>query len=204
MKTIMEIGKPQKLTNTPWLNLFKLEWKNKKTNGEWIFASRRQEPKPGIALPEADAVAVVPIHVENHGDGKSFRRLVVTREFRMPIGDYEYSIPAGIKMPNESLVQCATRELKEETGLTLTSVKRVSPPLYSSTGLSDETVATIFAECVGKVSGEDLEASEELSVHLLSIDQIGKLCHNHTVKHSSKLWPILLMFSMLGTLEFRN
>lgn len=193
----MQISKPEKLTDFPWLNIFRVLWENKNSKGEWLFASRKEEPRTG----ETDAVVVVPIHVQtNPITNHEFRRLVTCREYRIAIDDYEYAFPSGLKMPGEAVVDCAKRELREETGLQLTTVKRVSPTLYSSSGLTDESVVMVFCECVGSVSGEELEPAEELSVHLLDIDQIKDMCVSYGIKQSSKLWPVLYMFANLGTL----
>lgn len=198
----MQVSETKKITDLRWLNLFRRRWENRGQTGEWIFASRKEEPKSGKEMPEADAVIIVPIHVQkNPANHVETRRLVVLREFRIPLGDYEYGFPAGIKMPGEAVIDCAKRELKEETGLQLTVIKRVSPPIYSSTGLTDESVVMVFAECQGEVSDTGLDATEELTVNLLDIQQVSLLCCNHHMKQSSKLWPVLMMFSLLGKME---
>lgn len=189
----MEVKPPQKLTDQKWLNLFNVQWQNNGQSGDWVFASRKEHPGTSD---EPDAVIVVPIHVQ---DG--FRRLVVVREFRVPINGYEYAFPAGLKLPSEAVIDCAKRELKEETGLQLTTLKRVSPRLHSSAGLSDESFVMVFTECIGDVSGEGREASEEMSVHFLDINQVTDLCVNYKIKQCGKLWPVLYLFSLRGTLE---
>jgi len=195
----MKIGKPEKLTNFNWLNLFCTPWNNKNQGGLWLFASRKTSPEIHVKSPVPDAVIIVPVHVD-----KEVRRLVVCREFRIPIGDYEYAFPAGLIQPGESVIECAQRELKEETGLQLTVLKRLSPSIYSSTGLSDESVMMVFCECIGTICGNGREALEEMSICLLDLDQIEELCSNDKVKQSCKLWPILFMFTNLGTLELRS
>lgn len=194
----MDISNPEKLTNNPWLNLFRVDWNNKGASGEWIFTSRKESPLEVFSEP--DAVIIVPIHVQkNLITGNDYKRLVVVREFRIPLNGYEYGFPAGLKIPGETVTTCAIRELKEETGLTLRKVNKVSPIIYSSSGLTDESVVMIFCECSGDVSGENRESSEEMSVHLLDLDQLAKFCNNYTVKQSSRLWPVLMMFNMIGS-----
>lgn len=185
----MIVHKPHKITDNKWLNLFQVSWSNRNKEGSWIFTSRKESPQENK---EVDAVVIVPFY-DN--------RLVITREFRIPVNDYEYSFPAGLKNDNESIAECAKRELLEETGLNLTQIKLVSPVMYSSTGLSDESFVMVFCDCEGKISTEGLEASEELSIHLLDIEQIKELYKNYTVKHSCKLWPVLFLFANLGTLK---
>jgi ADP-ribose pyrophosphatase len=190
----MTVNKPEKLTDFPWLNIFKITWNNQGKSGEWIYTSRKNMPSVGTDMPRTDAVIIVPIHRNKH--------LIVIKEFRIPLGDYEYSFPAGL-IGNESVVDCAKRELKEETGLDLTGIIQVSPPLYSSSGLSDESVVMVFCECDGEVSDKQREITEDISVLFLDIEQIGSLCNNHNVKQSCKLWPVLMLFKLLGTLEIK-
>jgi ADP-ribose pyrophosphatase len=192
----MKVSLPSQITNIPWLNLFNVNWEANGKKGEWVFASRKKNPQVGTAPPVADAVIVVPIHINKKGE----RHLVVLREFRIPLGDSEFGFPAGLANPKESYEDCAIRELKEETGLTVTKVLKVSPAVYSSTGLSDESVSMVFVECEGEESGEGREATEEITVFFMDLQQIADLC-NSQEKQSCKLWPVLLMFSLLGKLE---
>ena len=63
-----------------------------------------------------------------------------------------WTLPAGFMENDESPVECCIREIKEETGLDLTRVSNTSPPLYSSAGMTDESVAMVYVECDGEPS----------------------------------------------------
>ena len=183
----MEILGVKKLTDYKWLNLFDVEYKN--TKGDvchWTFASRKSNPILGQFPLKADAVVIIPIH-------KKQRNLVAIKEFRVPLGDYEYGLPAGLYDPNESAEDVARRELKEETGLDLTKVLYVSPASVSSAGLSDESVVYVVCECTGEINNDGNEGSEEIKVELLNIQQIKDL-RNSDSKISAKALPFLLMF----------
>jgi ADP-ribose pyrophosphatase len=56
------------------------------------------------------AVAVVPLL----DDG----RIVLVRQYRYPVGKVLLEFPAGKRDPHENALQCAARELLEETGYT--------------------------------------------------------------------------------------
>ena len=43
--------------------------------------------------------------------------VVMTRQYRHPVGDYLLEVPAGTTDPGESPLECAGRELEEETGM---------------------------------------------------------------------------------------
>lgn len=187
----MEISKPVKLTDTPWLNLFEIEYKHDEQTGKWYFVSRNPTPEPGTPT-VANAVVIVPLLK----DGRK-RKLVVIKEYRIPLGDYEYGFPAGLIDPGEDLTKTVKRELKEETGLKAGRILVTSQPVISSAGLSDESVRYVFVECSGKPDTSYTSGPEDISVEILDIDEVSKLRRNN-VKMSAKAWPILLMFEAMG------
>jgi 8-oxo-dGTP pyrophosphatase MutT (NUDIX family) len=76
---------------------------------------------------------------------KPSERLIVVRQFRPPAGEHVLEFPAGLIDDNETPEMAATRELFEETGYS-GKVTCVTAPLYSSPGLSGETVHLVHVE----------------------------------------------------------
>lgn len=78
-------------------------------------------------------------------------RLLLSWEYRYPAGRYLLSVPAGLIDPadkalTDPLASTACREMKEETGITITdgdTVSTISPFLYSTPGMTDESNALI-------------------------------------------------------------
>lgn len=81
---------------------------------------------------KADAVVLI-IHDE------SGEKLLLNKEFRLAIGDWVYNFPAGLIDEGETPEESARRELKEETGLDLLTVKELLPVSYSAVGFANET-----------------------------------------------------------------
>lgn len=79
--------------------------------------------------------------------------LLLTREFRYPVGRYVLSVPAGLIDPedegNESpQLAAAAREIQEETGIVISgtdSLKLVNPLVFSTPGMTDESNALVCA-----------------------------------------------------------
>ncbi|WP_041273162.1 NUDIX hydrolase [Desulforapulum autotrophicum] len=189
----MDILALKKETNFTHLNLFSMRYRDTRDSEKsWIFASRSNNPQPCAGnTPVPDAVVVVPFHIEK-------QRLVIIREFRVPLGGYQYGFPAGLVDKGEKSVVAATRELWEETGLTLVNVLRQSPPVYSSSGMTDESVSLVYAECQGEPSTLANEASEDIEVIMLSKEDAASLLNTPDLKFDVKTWIILSTFATAG------
>jgi len=191
----VEIISADKLTNQKWLNMFDVAYVDKDgRHRSWQIASRSSTPKcitGSYNMP--DAVVVVPYHTAEN-------KVVVTREYRVPLADYEYGFPAGLIDPGETIEQSARRELQEETGLILTRFLKISPPLYSSAGMTDESVAMVYVECGGQPSTAGNTDSELIEVQLLTRTQACQMCENPALKFDVKAWQVLVRFAEKGTL----
>ena len=191
----MKIKNATKLTDLKWLNLFEVAYSDKNgQNKSWQVATRASQPKcvsGHYAAP--DAVMIVALHTSKN-------KIVVTREYRVPLADYEYGFPAGLIDEGESVEQAVRRELKEETGLNLTRVIRVSPPLYSSAGMTDESVAMVYIECNGRPSTAANTATEIIEVDFVSPEQAAELCNDPDLKFDVKAWLVLANYSRTGCL----
>jgi ADP-ribose pyrophosphatase len=174
--------------STKYLGLWNLCYTSGKTNHNWTFASRKKEPNQ--IKRTADAVIVVVLHQAG---------LCVTKEFRPPLWDYEYGFPAGLLNDGEQPEVAAARELKEETGLSLTEIKLVTPPLFSSAGLSDEAVSLVYGIAEGNVCRDFLEDTEDIETFFMTRQQVDELC-NSSKKISAKAWPILYNYAKTGAL----
>jgi ADP-ribose pyrophosphatase len=189
----MEILSLEKITNEKWINLFAAQFRNNDHTGRWVFASRKPDPHAGQG--RADAVIIVPTLVNPNGPPQ----LVLIREFRIPVGGYVYGFPAGLLEPGESVEDTARREIAEETGMEVVKVKRVTPPLYSSSGLTDEAAAMAFVDVRSTPGGKPrLDASEELEVVLWDFATVSRMCDAPDAGMDAKLWTVLFLCQQLG------
>lgn len=191
----MKILQVEKLTNERWLNLFAAQWEHEERRGRWVFASRSEKPYSG---PHNDAVLMVPIlHQPGHPP-----RLVLLREYRIPAGDYTVSVPAGLIDPGESVEDAIHREMYEETGLKVTAIKRITQPLFTSTGLTDEMVSMAFIDVAGDDDAKPHpDGGEIIEVMLVDYEGVCRLCNDRSQLMDIKAWVILEMFQRLGKLE---
>ncbi|MDQ3516305.1 MAG: NUDIX hydrolase [Gemmatimonadota bacterium] len=95
--------------------------------------------------------------------------LLLLRQYRYAGGGYLYEIPAGRLDAGESPIDCARRELREETGCTAESVQEMCAPLMTP-GFADERIHIFLA--TGLTRGETAyEADEFAEVHVLKLSR---------------------------------
>jgi len=115
-------------------------------------------------------------------------KLVVTKEFRVPIGGCEYGFPAGLIDDGETAEDAARRELGEETGLELTEILASSQPVFNSPGLSDEAITIVYARAAGTPSRDRLEADEDIQTLLLDRDGVAAVLADKSNLIGAKAW----------------
>lgn len=108
-------------------------------------------------------------------------KLVVINEFRPQINDWILDIPAGKLDPGEDVETCAVRELKEETGLTVTRITHVFYHSFPSVGMTDEQQAMVFCEVEGELSSEFLQDHEKIQPMLIDIPSLRRTDSNRLI-----------------------
>lgn len=189
----MDILNTQCLIRHGHLNLFSTAYRDRKGDDKaWVFASRCNSPKLVTGdFHRPDAVVIAAMHTAREA-------VVVIEEYRITLGGYQYGFPAGLVDEGESVEAAATRELKEETGLDLVRVLKTSPPIYSSSGMTDESVSMVFCECEGDPSNSGNEASEDIHVKFVNRNDVNALCNNPNGKTDAKAWLVLYGFGLTG------
>lgn len=186
------------LTETKFLNLYKAKFRSKSGKiGYWTIASRKNYKKLHEFLfnnnnQGPDAVVIVALH-EPTG------KLVIIKQFRIPLNDYVYELPAGLVDDNEDIVDTMKRELKEETGLEVTKIieNMGSKNAYGSTGMTEESIALMYCKCTGEVSSDYMEDDEEIETLLISKEEAYELLQSNE-KMDVKLIMILQSYVKLG------
>jgi ADP-ribose pyrophosphatase len=204
---MLQITNLRVLGRSKFLHLYEMFFRQHGIERRWTFASRKsrevcEKEFAGKIPVKPDAVMVVatvrgecPQYLDPY-IVQSPPRLVITKEFRPPLGDYEYAMPAGLMDADEMPADTAKRELFEETGLTLTEITSISPVLYSSAGMTNESVQIVSGIAEGQITNEHTEESEDIETLLLSVEEVKDLVNAkgkfEGAKISAKVWPILL------------
>ena len=147
-----------------------------------------------------DGVAIIALHAAQSSD--RLHRLVVIEEFRVPIDRWEFGPPAGLLDADEAVVECAARELREETGLEVAEVRQCSGITFSSPGLCDESQALVVLTCSGTPSLRPGLEGERIRVHLLGRQDCRELLERNRLEQaaiSARLWPVLVAVAHAGS-----
>ena len=185
-----EIIKLENLKSTRWLNFFCVKYKTERGKiHSWLFASRKENP---FEDKSPDGVVIIATVETPEG-----RKVVVTKEYRAPINDYEYGFPAGLIEPGMSEEETVKKELKEETGLDLVKITDKSNQVYSSAGLTDESIVIYFVEAEGEVTQDHLEDSEDIETLLFGVEEIQEALKSDK-KVGAKAWGVFYYYSKIG------
>jgi ADP-ribose pyrophosphatase len=114
----------------------------------------------------------------------------MVRQFRKPIEQETLEVPAGKLDPGEEPIDCAKRELTEETGLTAKKVKHLIS-VYSTPGFSNE-ILHIYA-AMDLTEGEaHADEDEFISSERIPVKKLVDMVLNHEITDSKTVIGVLL------------
>jgi ADP-ribose pyrophosphatase len=118
-------------------------------------------------------------------------QLLLIKQYRYAAEDFLYEVPAGRLDPNESPIDCARRELLEETGC---SAERLEPlyTFYTTPGFIDERIHGFIA--TGLTRGEtQREADEFMTVETLTLSRALELIQKGEIRDGKT--AVLILFA---------
>jgi ADP-ribose pyrophosphatase len=127
------------------------------------------------------AVAIVPVL----DDG----RIILVRQYRYSTGKELLEIPAGTLEKDEAPDTCARRELKEETGYTAGSMKKILS-MYMAPGYSNEIIHLYFATAL-KAGEQSTEEDENISLKLFGPDELMGMMEKNVINDAKTIAGVL-------------
>lgn len=115
--------------------------------------------------------------------------MLLVRQYRKAVEDFLYEVPAGIVNIAEEPIECALRELKEETGFEAKKINQIFE-FYTSPGFSNEKIFLFKAEDLTYTSTkfDEDECIESISV---SKDEAKKMMETGRILDSKTLIAII-------------
>ena len=162
----------------------------------WIRVREDQVLKPsgspgiyGVVEYRNRAVGVVPIDTDDH--------TWLVGQFRYTQNRYEWEIPEGGCPEGESLLDCARRELLEETGLVAGRLEPLLLDLQLSNSVSNETAHLFIARELTQGTAQP-EDTEELALRRLPLAEAIAMAQNGEIRDAMSVIALLALASRLS------
>ena len=115
------------------------------------------------------------------------------KQFRYPYGKTILELPAGKINKGENPLDCATRELEEETGLKANNIKLLQT-IYPTPAYTDEVIYIYVAEGVSK-GNMHLDDDEFLNVVPIKIEDVKTMLKNGEIHDAKTLVALYKYFT---------
>lgn len=119
------------------------------------------------------------------------------RQFRYPMGEHLLETPAGKLEPGEDPLECAIRELSEETGITAGEYIDLGK-IYPSPGFCREVLYIYMAKNLSYGKSHPDE-HEFLDVHKIHIDELYKLVIENSLVDAKTIIAVLKAKALLNS-----
>jgi len=130
------------------------------------------------------AVAVLAVNDKN--------QVSIVRQYRYPVKQVLTEIPAGKtdKDPNETILQAAKRELREETGCTSETFEFIGD-ILTSPGVMTEVISLFFAKGLKK-DKQELDDDEFLDEGWMDLEELKARIVSGEIKDSKTIIAVYL------------
>jgi ADP-ribose pyrophosphatase len=128
------------------------------------------------------AAAMVPLL----DDGK----VLLISQYRHAVGEFLWEIPAGTLEPDEAAIECARRELVEETGYEASSFNKLAE-ILPAPGYTDEHIHIFLATGLKSVK-QKLEDDEVLELQPMAFDTALEMITKGEIQDAKTIAGLLL------------
>lgn len=184
---MMEFLRMEKVKDGKYLKNYELTYLNKAgREKKYEIVSRSEITGPDALGKRVSGVSIVAYHED---------KLLLLREFRMGVNRYIYNLCAGMIEEGESMEECITRELYEETGLSVKKICTILPPSFAAVAFSDVKTQIAFVEVEGNFEDHTSD-NEQIDAKFYSREEVRELLE--TEEFSSRAQMAAYFFTIYG------
>jgi len=123
--------------------------------------------------------------------------VVLVKQYRHGVCEAILEFPGGVVEDGEDPLEGIKRELLEETGYTASQVIPVGK-LYPNPALQPNTQYCFLAFDAEKVGGQNLDAGEDIEVHLMPLDELVEMAKSNQFPHALDVAVLFQALAYLG------
>lgn len=127
-------------------------------------------------------------------------QVVLVRQYRHGVRDVLLEFPGGVVEDGEDPLEGAKRELLEETGYVASQLIQVGK-MYPNPALQTNTLYCYLALDAEKVSGQNLDAGEDIEIHLMPLDELIDLAKRGEFLHALMSSVLFSVLAYLGRIH---
>jgi ADP-ribose pyrophosphatase len=133
------------------------------------------------------ASAMVPIYDNN--------TVLLIKQYRHAVGGFIWEVPAGTLNDSEAPLECAKRELVEETGFNAETWEKLGE-ITPVPGYSDERIHVFLASDL-RPARQNLDSDEVLSVHKIKLNDVVDMVNKGEIQDSKTISSLFMAINWL-------
>ena len=174
----MKFIKLEKVKDGKYLKNYEITYLNKAgKEKKYEMVSRKELADITDIGKRASGVSIVTFHED---------KLLLLREFRMSVNKTIFNLCAGMIEEGESIEECISRELYEETGLSISNIRAILPPSYSAVGISDMKTYIAIVDVEGDFSDHTSD-NEMIQARFYSREEVAALLQTEEFSSRSQI-----------------
>jgi len=131
------------------------------------------------------AVVIVPLLEQEN-------KVILVRQYRAPLDGELLEVPAGTLEPGESPLECAERELSEETGYRAREWEKLAE-FYSTPGFCDERLHLYLARGLEPLGDSDPDEGEFLQIERISLEELERMLKKGELEDAKTIIGLLFL-----------